>query len=86
MYCYPGDTDGSVVFQCSRISYFGVWPAEGEATPAAPASQPTTTEAEANMPTALAAVPTAPAAAAGPGAGAATSCQSEMEKIRALSK
>jgi hypothetical protein len=51
----------------------GVWPAVGEATSAALASRPTTTKAVANM-------PTAPAAAAGPGAGAATSRQSEVKK------
>ncbi len=57
----------------------GVWPAEGEATPAAPASQLTITEAVANSPTAPAAAPTA---AAGPGAGVATSRQRDFGNIQ----
>ncbi len=57
-----------------------VWPAEGEATPEALASQPSTTEAEANTPTTLAKV------AAGPWAGAAISLQSDMGKNLRLIK
>ncbi len=62
----------------------GVWPAEGEATPPAPLSQLTTTEAEANSPTAPAAALTAAAltAAAGPGAEVATSRQSDFGNIQ----